>query len=604
MFTPDNKVNYKRVALVYLILLIPVAGLGAFWDAQKKAGELNIELLKLEQKLQSTLQHYQSLPQVLQKSEVILQALRAPTTASIDAANRQLQETNEILQADVIYLLDSSGLTVASSNYHELDSFVGENFSFRPYFNRSNAGLASSYFALGAKSGERGYYFASPVSDGQRAIGVMVVKVSLAFIEELWREPQMDFVISDADGVIFFSSRATWQYKTMFKLSRQRRDEVRQSLRYGAAQLASISQYTSLAPLFEPRVTLRDGGHDENWIIQSAEMPEWGWHMFALAPRTTIWPATAAVVALYTLLALLLFVVYLYLGKRRELQLHLKEMNTRLETRVDDLTAELRQSNVELQQSVDHYKRTQTELQDTQTQLIQTAKIAVLGEFSAGLHHELAQPLQALQSYSSNCQKMLSLGKTGELQPTLGEINSICNTMASIVAKFKIFARRTKPNPRPTSAHEIIAATWSIVRTKFEECNVEFENDCIDVDIFCEPVLVEQVLVNLLSNALQAVAHTENPHVRLTSIVEGDYLNLCVADNGPGVSNEQMAQLFHPFYTTKETGLGLGLTLSRRIIESQNGVIDVTAADEGGLAFNIKLPLYRMKEANEPNLVG
>jgi len=599
-----NKISWKVVVVVYFIALVPVVWFAAVWTLKNKSDELSFELMKLEKRLHHTLQNYQSVPKILQKSEAILSVLREPTDLSVDLANQQLYEVNSTLKADVSYLMTTDGVTIASSNYKGEDSFVGKNFSFRPYFKLAKSGIDSSYSALGAISGKRGYYFSSPVMDRQKVIGVVVIKVSLAFIEDMWRESGMNFVISDSDGVIFFSSRLSWLYKTMYQLPQKRIDEITASLRYRGAELQSISAYTSPDELFEPTVILSNNGEQKSWIIKSSYMPDWGWRMYSLTPTSAILAELTFFISIYTLIMLLLFVLYLYFGKRIELRIHLEEMNTQLEYRVSELTGEQMRTNAELQDLVDHYRRAQTELQDTQIQLIQTAKLAVLGEFSAGLHHELSQPLQALQSYSSNCKKMLAMNKLDGLQQNLEEINVICRAMGGIIAKFKIFARRTNPDPRPASLKEIISTTWTIVRPKFRDMGVVFDNKTVDAEIFCEPVLVQQVLVNLLNNALQALEDTPSPRIRMTSWVEGDYLNLRVDDNGPKVTVEEMAHFFEPFFTTKESGLGLGLTISRRIMESQNGEINVMTGEDGGVAFNIKLSLYKKRERYESDFTG
>jgi two-component system C4-dicarboxylate transport sensor histidine kinase DctB len=599
-----NKISWKIALIAYFIVLVPVVWFAAVWTHENKSDELSFELMKLEKSLHHTLQNYQSVPKILQKSEAVLSVLRAPTDSSIDLANRELYEVNSTLKGDVSYLMATDGVTIASSNYKGEDSFVGKNFSFRPYFKIANSGVESSYSALGAISGKRGYYFSSPVLDKNKVIGVVVIKVSLAFIEDMWRESGTDFVISDSDGVIFFSSRLNWLYRTMHQLPQKRIETISASLRYRGAELQSISEYTSPDELFKPTVILSNNGEQKSWIIKSSYMPDWEWRMYSLTPTSTILPELAFFISIYTLIMLLLLVLYLYFGKRIELQIHLEEMNTQLEFRVSQLTGEQMRTNAELQNLVDHYHQAQTELQDTQTQLIQTAKLAVLGEFSASLHHELSQPLQALQSYSSNCKKMLAMDKLDGLQQNLEEISVICHAMGGIIAKFKIFARRTNPDPRPASLKEIISATWTIVRPKFKNMDVVFDNKTIDAEIFCEPVLVQQVLVNLLNNALQALEGTCSPRIRMTSWVESDYLNLCVDDNGPKVTVEQMSHFFEPFFTTKESGLGLGLTISRRIMESQNGEINVMTGEDGGVAFNIKLSLYKKRGRYESDIIG
>ncbi len=604
MIKTNTRKELTKTTYIYLLVLIPVVWFAIQQVESTIGNSLSSELQKLQQRLQYTLQNYKSAPQLLQKSEVILDALRYVTNEYILAANQQLEEINTYLNADVSYLMTYDGLTIASSNYLSDDSFIGENFSFRPYFKQAINGTNSSYFALGAKSGKRGYYFASPVMDGQEIIGVIVIKVSLSFIDELWRTPGMDFIISDSDGVIFFSSRENWLYKTMYQLTENKKREVRKSLRYGNAHLQSISRYDSANQFDFQKVQLTLENREYSWLVESTDMLEWGLQIYSLKTLWSDWIKLIAYVFIYTLISLLFILVLLYIRKRKELQIHLKEMNSKLEFRVNELTADLQSSNNELINLVKHYKQTQNELQETQNQLIQATKLAVLGEFSAGLHHELAQPLQALHSYTSNCVKMINMGKTGDLQNNLNEITSICNTMTNIIKKFKVFARQSKAEPKPTSLNDITSATWLIIKPKIEERGIAFKNTTNDETVYCEPVLVEQVLVNLINNAIQALKGTAKPVICISGRLNNNSLFLTVSDNGPEVDAETIAHMFDPFYTTKKSGLGLGLTISRSIIESQNGKLDVEQVDGGGLAFIIKLNLYEKEHSNEPDPAG
>jgi len=604
MIKANTKKELKKAAYIYILVLVPVVWFAVQQVEYNIGKNLSSELQKLQQRLHYTLQNYKTAPQLLQKSEVILDALRYSTQNHIIAANQQLEEINANLKTDVSYLISSTGLTIASSNYSSDDSFIGENYSFRPYFKQAFNGANSSYFALGTKSGKRGYYFASPVIDQQEIIGVIVIKVSLSFIDELWKIPGMDFIISDSDGVIFYSSRANWLYKTMYQLAENKKEEIKESLRYGGAQLDSISGYGTANQFANRKVKLILENNESTWIVESTQMLYWGLNIYSLKTRWSDWPKILAYVFLYTLIILLLILLSLYVGKRKELQLHLKEMNSQLEIKVNELTGDLQRYNTELIDLVEHYKQTQNELQDTQNQLIQATKLAVLGELSAGLHHELAQPLQALHSYTSNCVKMIELGKIEGVQNNLEEITGISNTMTNIIKKFKVFARQSKSEPRPTSLSEITSATWLIIKPKIEDRGIEFENNMSDANIFCEPVLVEQVLVNLINNAIQALKYTKNPKISISTRIEKKNLFLTVADNGPDVDSDTIEHMFDPFYTTKKSGLGLGLTISRSIIESQNGELNVESIDGGGLGFIIKLNLYQKEQNNEPDPVS
>ena len=587
MKVSDKHMFWLKATLIYFSVLVAVVLITRNIVREELAAELQSELLKLDQRLHYTLLHYKAVPQILQTSEVILNALKSPADDNVKRANQQLNQINEDLKADISYLMNADGITIASSNYSDEDSFIGKDFSFRPYFKKSAQGLNANYFALGTTTGKRGYYFASPVISEQQILGIIVIKVSLAFIDEMWRYPDMDFLITDSDGVIFFSSQEHWLYRTTYPLSEQRISEIQASQRYGDTELKA--QFSDDIQLQDTHSGLVADSEGKNWLVVSAHMPQWELYTYAIKRQSSIWSMVYLYVAVYTLIMLLIFMLVLYVSKRRELQSHLSDMNNQLESRVNELTSDLRQSNRDLQQLVDHYQQAQSELKDTEHQLVQATKLAVLGEFSASLHHELAQPLQALQSYTSNSKKMLQKGYTDAINQNLDEISGICNSMTGIIKQFKIFARRTTPDPRPVALSEIINATCAIVAPRIHDKGIEFDIQTEDCQVYCEPVLVEQVLVNLINNAIQALNEISNPTIKLTGFAEHNQVKLSVEDNGPGLDANELDKIFEPFYTTKETGLGLGLTISKRIMESQLGELDVSRASSGGLSFTLTL---------------
>lgn len=145
-----------------------------------------------------------------------------------------------------------------------------------------------------------------------------------------------------------------------------------------------------------------------------------------------------------------------------------------METRVHALTYDLRSSNNELKDLVEHYKSMQKELKDTQGQLIQSAKLAVLGKLSASINHELNQPILALQAYTENGQRLLEIGRYETVKENLGEILKVVSSMHKIVARFKIFARKSSPETRACFISEIIDACLVVINPLLNESRVKF----------------------------------------------------------------------------------------------------------------------------------
>jgi len=162
--------------------------------------------------------------------------LLKPDDISLAKANAMLDHFKTTLNEDVCYLMDSFGNTIASSNRNDADSFVGENFSFRPYFQQAIQGTPSTYMALGTTSGKRGAYYSHPVyKNGQGApIGIVVIKASIEFIEkELATTSDEIVLVTDPQGVVFISNRKDWLYNVFWELSPEQISQFTRSLQFG-----------------------------------------------------------------------------------------------------------------------------------------------------------------------------------------------------------------------------------------------------------------------------------------------------------------------------------------------------------------------------------
>lgn len=594
MFELVNRKRFKKLALVfYLTGLVGFIVVGYLYGEQKLNQRLEVERHLIEETLGTTLEYYLFVPSLLSDSEEILNVYRNPSSKTPEEINKLLLKTNTELGSDVIYLLDTNGVTIASSNYLQSDSFVGGDYSFRPYFKDAIAGNTGQYLALGAQSGKRGYFFSAPVQHNGEILGVVTVKVLLNQIEEIWQDSGIEFLVYDADGIVFFSSRSDWLYKSIVSHSVDELNRLVATRRYGSEKVQVVANSPSITfnEFDEIRLSSTQT-HNTVWRLSYKYLDNWGLNIATLVPASKRYYTVFLSVLGYTLLSLLLYIFWLYQEKKLQLRHHLEDMNRQLELKVNELTGDLQLRNQQLQQSALEQKYAHQALQQAQEELIQTAKMAMLGEFSASLHHELTQPLQAIKSYANNSVRMLELSKTESLKNTLAEINSVVDSMVKIVQQFRIFARRSQPEKRPCQLQEIISGVMSIVSPELESKSIRCVNRCNDRTVFCEPVLVEQVIVNLISNAVHALENTDQPKVVIDSEEHEGYIALIVCDNGPGVDEDTLPNLFEPFFTTRKTGLGLGLAIAKRIVESQGGSISATKGVRGGMKFSVSLPLH------------
>ncbi len=167
----------------------------------------------------------------------IKQALHSQSKADIDEANSILLHFQRSLDADVCYLMNRDGLTIASSNYNTPLSFVGKNYAFRPYFQKAIEGNTNLYFALGVTSKSRGAYFATPVylDSGNKPAGVVVMKVTADHLEDWLKEFTDGYVmLLSPEGVIFASNRADWLYHMLWQATPEEIERIAESKQFGA----------------------------------------------------------------------------------------------------------------------------------------------------------------------------------------------------------------------------------------------------------------------------------------------------------------------------------------------------------------------------------
>lgn len=230
----------------------------------------------------------------------------------------------------------------------------------------------------------------------------------------------------------------------------------------------------------------------------------------------------------------------------------------------------------------------------TRDDLIQSAKLAALGQMAAGIGHELNQPLAAIQSHSHNGLRLIEQGKIDLAQQSLEKIKGLTGRMAGQISHLRRFARRPETRLGPVALDEPVDAAVSLLAHRFEDEDVVLEVELptgLPPMVTAESVRLEQVVVNLLANALDAVSGLENRRVRLVAAVQDETVTMAISDTGAGIPQGDRDRVFDPFFTTKApgSGLGLGLSISYNIIKDFNGSITVQRSDAEGTTFLVTL---------------
>ena len=247
----------------------------------------------------------------------------------------------------------------------------------------------------------------------------------------------------------------------------------------------------------------------------------------------------------------------------------------------------------------------ETRLNAMQLQLNHTSRLAVMGELLAGIAHEVNQPLCSIINFSKACANVAEAESVDldQIRRWSDAINTAANRAGDIVRRLLGFARRHGTEWEAVGVKALIGDAVLLVSHEAKISGVEI---CIDqpeneVNLHVQPGQIEQVLVNLLRNGIDAVNVDGLPEKRIVLTVDrqGDEVELSVSDSGGGVPDEQFEKLFEPFFTTKPRGLGLGLAISRTIIEDHGGQIKAERDAGSGLTFRFTLPFVKESSGDE-----
>lgn len=553
--------------------------------------------------LEGQLDHYAFLPPLLAGDFRLQSLLIAPKNREQqEQVNDFLSHVNEIAGSLDVYLMDVNGVTLAASNWRDALTFVGSNFSFRPYFIDAMRGKAGRYYALGTTSRRRGYYFSYPVGDADEPQGVVVVKIDIDTLEHNWRKKDTELIVTDPDGVIFVATRPEWRYRTLQPLSAAAIARIRASRRYPEAALTPVfyqQQHTRVSGAQILRLGEPGGA---GYLGLATDMPQAGWRVQLLVSQKVIAPQVwqTRLLAL-ALLSLLATAGWLYAAHRRRQRerdsvkrVAMQEALVELERRVGQRTADLTEANRRLRQEVEEHERTRDEL-------IQAAKLAALGQMSAGINHELNQPLTAMRTYADNARTYLERENLEQAGWNLQQISELTGRMAQISGQLKVFSRKASGRLIRVSLRAGMDGARRIVRTRVQQTGAQLVVDLPPGDLYvaADPVQLEQVLVNLIGNACDVLRQRPVRRIDVSARQEGDRVRVRVRDSGPGIAAENLERIFDPFFTTSESGLGLGLSISHTIVQRLGGSLTVGNAVTGGAVFTLTLAAWDRYQASQ-----
>lgn len=594
-----------------IILLMIALGYVTYLYSEKNAikalGENGQRQLELHARtVESEINKYNYLPSVLELESNVSDLLNNPTVELRSSVNDYLEGLNRRSRSRAIYVLDTTGRVLATSNWRDTDSYLGEDLSFRAYYQDAIRGLPGRFYGIGSTTGEPGYYLAHGLEEKGKIIGVAVIKVRLEALEERWQRARLEAFVSDENGIIILSSDPARRLKSVRPLTAEIKERLARSLQYywwplnELVPLERESIAGGVEKLTFPANTSVDHEHTVvSYLAQTRELADTPWHLTLLTPLEDLRREAANQGMLVAVAcALVAFLLIAWNERRKVISTRLaarealEQANNELERRITDRTADLRASNERLKGQIRERRQAEETLRQAQDELIQAGKLAAIGQMSTSIAHELNQPLAALRTLSGNTVRFLERGALDTASANLRTINDLVDRMGRITASLRAFARRGEDKGQ-ASLGKAVEAALQLLGARLDNASLALHQQIDDVELAIDQTRLEQILVNLIGNALDAMSAQPMPILWL----EGDMLDgryrLRVRDNGHGIDAEARKHLFEPFFTTKpgEQGLGLGLTLSASLAAAAGGTLNAEDPAEGGTMFVLVLPM-------------
>ena len=565
---PTNHPLRLRWAIAGLMTAMATAAL-AYVAVEKRGLALEMETARTDMLMRkalitSEMARFRLLPIALADDRDVVLALHGSASAR-SALNRKLEGLVTATGAPIIYVIGPDGKAIAASNWRSPKSFVGSDYSRRRYFRDALAHGAASHFAMGTVSRRPGLYIAQRTAQG----GVVTIKLEFDRIEADWAKGDGTTFVTDENGIVLVSSRPAWR----FYLTRP----------VPGAVLAAFDADAMVSPLaarFIP-ASLRaehamlDG---RRMILLQGALAQPGWSINLLRPvdGTILFARIAAAVAAALVLGMAI-IGWMWLERGRERRARTDE----LEQAVADRTADLRRE-------MDERAALEARAADLREGLRQANRLASLGQITASVAHETAQPVAAIRTYADTSRLLLERGDSETVHKNLNTIARLADRIGSVTSELRGFSRRGATDQAPVAVSEVIEGALLILKEQLKGIGMVLPDG--DAMVEGGKVRLEQVLVNLLQNAVQALGDTPAPTIMLRLSASDQGAVLSISDNGPGIPEDLKARLFTPFVTSRPDGLGLGLVISQDIMTDAGGVLRHVDRPEGsGACFEMIL---------------
>jgi two-component system C4-dicarboxylate transport sensor histidine kinase DctB len=534
------------------------------------------------------------LPVVLSLDADVRGALANPLDqARFTRLNEKLQRIIVEADARALYVLDLNGIVRAGASLNPSDALVGRNLADRSYFLKAIESGRSSYLGVDPATSRVRYYLAEAIRD-TALLGIAVVRIEFDLLESTWERSGERVLITDPDGVVFLASDPEFRFRIIggAKASHLTTESAPASYPPNLTVPIDLTVLERRGP--NAIVKVKNGGQEATYLYRTLPLPEYGWTIHRFADLASVNDDQRDGGIIGAAVAALIISLLLYLVQRQRAYLTAKEAGARLQTEVAERTHELREANTLLQTEVDERRRTEARLRATQNELVQAGKLAALGQMSAAIAHEVNQPLGAIRTFMASTRVFLQRGESKKVAKNLDLIDGLAERMASITNHLKAFARKSEPGrPERVAVDRAVEGALFLIESQVKAAGVRV-NRRIEPNLWVSgyAVQLEQVLLNLVRNALDALADVKAPAIDIDIGATADTVRISIADNGPGIPPELIERIFDPFVTTKPVGkgLGLGLSITYGIVQDFRGRMYAANRQQGGAELVIELP--------------
>ena len=530
--------------------------------SQAKRSEAERELSLYSGRLISELQRVSVVPLLLSRDTGLISDIN---TKDFQLTSQRLITFSDEIRVKSITLLERYGRIVASSDRSDL----GQNLRGQDFFFNAIRKSGTVFTISDNEKGRRSFFYSRKLESQGKILGVIVVEVGLDNLFTTWSANDATIMVTNSKGIVLLSTDQGF---------------LNQSL-----ETALLSQPTLTVLERAIRATGDWNGSEVDAYIEDqalyrldTSIPFQGWRLTYLTPFQSVREKVNGVLALgITALALLLALGFYFLSRRATRQSFLFKAESE----------ELRALNDRLSTEITQRERAERNLQVAEASLEQSSKLAALGEMSAAVSHELNQPLAAMRTYLAAAKLLLSRKRSEEALSSFQRIDDLIGRMGTITQQLKSYSRKGSDDLIPVNFINSINTSIAMMAPQLGQQSVEITKSLpeIPVKVLADPVRLEQVIVNLLRNALDAMKGQTERYLQI-SLTAGEMATLTIQDNGPGIEN--LDEMFEPFFTTKKPGegVGLGLAISSSIAKDLDGRLFARNVSPRGAVFEFQLP--------------